>query len=242
MKMELEKSDRVEDGLDLASLMDQIRNGAEKRKRNSFSYGVPSLYRQDISEANLLLTKNLDTPPAPAYSPVPPLKIQADLEQREEYSVGDLLGFHDEAFVRNAYEAVLRREPDDAGLAQYLQNLRSGRYSKIDILRSLRYSPEGRRANVTIHGLGRLSFFRKVYRVPVAGYLARLAVAIGRLPVLITSHRQLESHTMAQFDRVAAYINDTVAQLSDQNREQAEANRRQLENFSEELDTFHQQL
>jgi O-antigen chain-terminating methyltransferase len=240
MKMEIEKSDSAGDGLDLASLMDQIRDDAEKRKRNSFSYGVPALYRQNISEASPLVVKPFEAPPD--HAPLPPLKIQADLEPREEYSVGDLLGFHDEAFVRNAYEAVLKREPDDAGLAQYLQNLRSGRYSKIDILRSLRYSPEGQGANVTIHGLGRLSFLRKVYRVPVAGYLARLAVAIGRLPVLITNHRQLESHTMAQFDRVAAYINDAVAQLSEERRAQAEATRKQLEDVREQMENFHDRL
>ena len=244
MKMELDRSENTGDGLDLADLKDQIRSDAEKRKRNSFSYGVPELYRQDTSEASPLAsieTKNLDTVPA-LDRPLAPLKIQADLERREEYRLEDLLGFHDEAFVRNAYEAVLKREPDDAGLAQFLQNLRSGRYSKIDILRSLRYSPEGLRANVTVHGLGRLSFLRKVYRVPIAGYFAQLAVAIGRLPVLITNHRQLESHTMAQFDRVAAYINDAVAQLSAERREQTETNRKQLEDLREQIGLFHDRV
>src|SRR6185369_655921 len=241
MKMELEQSENAGDGLDLADLKDQIRSDAEKRKRNSFSYGVPELYRQDISEISPLITKDLDSPPTLDRA-LSPLKIQADLEPREEYQLADLLGFHDEAFVRNAYEAVLKREPDDAGLAQFLQNLRSGRYSKIDILRSLRYSPEGLRANVTVHGLGRLSFLRKVYRVPIAGYFAQLAVAIGRLPVLITNHRQLESHTMAQFDRVAAYINDAVAQLSAERREQTETNRKQLEDLREQIELVHDRV
>ena len=241
MKMELEQSENAGDGLDLADLKDQIRSDAEKRKRNSFSYGVPELYRQDISEISPLITKDLDSPPTLDRA-LSPLKIQADLEPREEYQLADLLGFHDEAFVRNAYEAVLKREPDDAGLAQFLQNLRSGQYSKIDILRSLRYSPEGLRANVTIHGLGRLSFLRKIYRVPVVGYFAQLAVAIGRLPVLITNHRQLESHTMAQFDRVAAYINDAVAQLAAERREHAETNRKQFEDIREQIDLFHDRV
>ncbi len=229
MSIEFEKKDNGADGLDLARLMDQIRNDAEKRKRNSFPNGTPALYRQPTTDASPVIFSKIEMQPAPDRVPLPPLKIQADIERRAEYQLADLLGFHDEAFIRNAYEAILKREPDDAGLAQYLQNLRSGRYSKIDILRSLRFSPEGRRANVTIHGLGQLSFLRKVYRVPVAGYLVRLVVAITRLPVLITNHRQLESHTMAQFDRVAAHINDTVAHLTDENRA-----------LSEQLDTFHQ--
>jgi SAM-dependent methyltransferase len=238
MTIEFEKQDNGADGLDLARLMDQIRNDAEKRKRNSFPNGVPALYRQPITDARPVILSKIEMQPAPDRVPFRPLKIQADIERREEYQLGDLLGFHDEAFIRNAYEAILKREPDDAGLAQYLQNLRSGRYSKIDILRSLRFSPEGRRANVTIHGLGQLSFLRKVYRVPVAGYLVRLVVAITRLPVLITNHRQLESHTMAQFDRVAAHINDTVAHLTDENRALSE----QLDTFHQRWESFQQQL
>src|SRR6185369_558633 len=122
MKMEIDRSENRGDGLDLADLKDQIRSDAEKRKRNSFSYGVPELYRHDTSEASPLASieaKNLDT--FDLDRPLAPLKIQADIERREEYRLEDLLGFHDEAFVRNAYEAVLKREPDDAGLAQFLQ-------------------------------------------------------------------------------------------------------------------------
>src|SRR6185369_7390247 len=106
MKMEIDRSENTGDGLDLADLKDQIRSDAEKRKRNSFSYGVPELYRQDTSEASPLASieaKNLDTVP-PLDRPLSPLKIQADIERREEYRLEDLLGFHDEAFVRNAYE------------------------------------------------------------------------------------------------------------------------------------------
>jgi len=240
--MESEKSDNAGDGLDLAQLMDQIRSDAEKRKRDSFNNGVPTLYRQAIIEARQLVIQELNPAPANNHHPLPPFRIQPDIEKREEYQLSELLAFHDEAFVRNAYEAVLKREPDDTGLAQYLQSLRSGRYSKIDILRSLRFSPEGQRANVTIHGLGRLSFLRKIYRVPVLGYLVQLAVAIARLPVLIANHRQLESHTMAQFDRVAAYINDANAHFSNERQQQAKATREQLESFHKQLEQFQQRL
>ncbi len=225
------------DGLDLAQLMDQIRNDAEKRKRNSFKNGVPTAYRQVILQEK----QALDLSPQSAalnHHSLPPLKIQPKFEKRAEYQLSDLLGFHDETFIRNAYGAILKREPDNTGLAQYLKTLREGRHSKIDILRSLRFSPEGQRANVTIHGLGKLSYARKIYRVPVIGYLAQLGVAIVRLPALITNHRRLESHTMAQFDRVAAHLNDAVTQLSNENRKQAEAIRTQLENLRQQVESF----
>ncbi len=216
------------DGLDLAQLMDQIRKDAEKRKRNSLKNGVSPFYRQLMSQGfdGLLSQRN---------SPLPDLKLQPPLEKREQYQLSDLLGFHDEAFISNAYRVILKREPDDAGFAQYLKHLRSGRYSKIDILRSLRFSPEGRNANVQIKGLGRFTYFRKLYRVPVAGYLLRLAVAVVRLPVLITHHRQLEAHTAAQLERVANHVNEAVAYLAEANRKQAEVTRRQLDHIHEQL-------
>lgn len=228
MTMEIEKTDKSTDGLDLAQLMDQIRKDAEKRKRNSLKNGVSPFYRQLTSQGfdGLLSQRN---------SPLPDLKLQPPLEKREQYQLSDLLGFHDEAFISNAYKVILKREPDDAGFAQYLKHLRSGRYSKIDILRSLRFSSEGHNASVQISGLGRLTYFRKLYRLPIAGYLLRLAVAVVRLPVLITHHRQLEAHTAAQLERVANHVNEAVAHLSEANRKQAEVTRRQLDHIHEQL-------
>ena len=219
--MEIEKSNNAGDGLDLAQLMDQIRKDVEDRKRNSLTNRAPAIYRQ-------LMTEDFNALFTPDNPPFPPLKLQPELEEREQYHVNDLLGFHDEAFVRNAYEVILKREADDAGLVGFLNNLRSGRYSKLDILSSLRFSPEGENANVQIEGLGKLSVLRKAYRLPVAGYFLRLAVAIVRLPVLITSFRQLESHTMAQFDRVAGHVNEAVAHLGDEIRAQSEASHTQF--------------
>ena len=230
------------DGLDLDQLMDQIRKDVENRKLNSPNNGAPPAYR-------LLITQGFDALLAHDNPPLPPLKLQPELEKRDHYHVNDLLGFHDEPFVRNAYRAILKREPDDTGLAHFLKNVRNGRYSKIDVLSGLRFSPEGQNANVQIEGLNKLSVLRKIYRVPVAGYLLRLAVGIVRLPVLISNFRRLESHTMAQFDRVAGHINESVAhvndsvadvnksvmQLSDQLRVQAEAHRTQVETLQKQL-------
>jgi O-antigen chain-terminating methyltransferase len=74
-----------------------------------------------------------------------------------------------------------------------------------------------------------------MYRVPVAGYLLRLAVAIARLPVLITNFRRVESHSMAQLDRVASHVNDAVAHLSHEMREQSKANRTHFESLQKQL-------
>ena len=217
-QLEIEKQAVVNgdggDGLDLAQLMDRIRADAEKRKRNALNFAPPAL--NDF----------VQTSATPIPNTLPELQLQPSLERRERYKLSDLLGFHDEVFVRNAYKVILKREPDDAGFAEYLGNLRSGRYSKVDILRSLRFSSEGRKANVSVEGLSWWVNLRKIYRVPVVGYLLQLAVAIFRLPVLIANHRRLESHTAAQLERVASHLNEAVVQLSDTEARHHENNRR----------------
>lgn len=233
--MEIEKTNTSEDGLDLAQLMKRIRKDAEKRRRNALSNGSSLFYRQLITQAFEVLLPQQQQPPR-NYSTLPDLRLQPALEKREGYQLNDLLGFHDEEFVRTAYRVVLGREPDDAGLAEYLGKLRSGRYNKIDILTSLRFSPEGRKANVQIEGLNRSSAFRKIYRVPVVGYALQLAVAIVRLPVLILNHRRLESHTAAQLERVATHINEAVAYFSEAEHRQYELIRKQFGAFQQQLD------
>ena len=137
ISMEIENTS--EDGVDLAQLMDRIRQDAEKRKRNALSNGSSLFYRQLITQAfDVLLPQQ-----APRnYATLPDLRLQPAFEKRDRYQLNELVGFHDEEFVRTAYRAVLGREPDDAGLAEYLGKLRSGHYNKIDILHSLRFSPE----------------------------------------------------------------------------------------------------
>ena len=214
------------DKLDLAQLMDQIKKDAATHKHAAD--GAPAFYRQLMTEGVEILLSQ------PASS-ISPLTLQPDLEKRDQYQLSDLLGYHDEAFIRNAYRVILKRDPDDAGLAEYLRQLRSGRYSKIDIATSLRFSPEGRNANVQIAGLGNRSGFRKLYRVPVVGYVLRLAVAIVRLPVLITNFRQAESHNAAQLERVAHYINEATAQLSGEIRQQVDLNQTYYETLPRQL-------
>src|SRR5205085_5413152 len=229
--MEIENTS--EDGVDLAQLTDRIRQDAEKRKRNALSNGSSLFYRQLITQAfDVLLPQQ-----APRnYSTLPDLKLQPTFEKRDRYQLNELVGFHDEEFVRTAYRAVLGREPDDAGLAEYLGKLRSGHYNKIDILHSLRFSPEGRKANVQIEGLNKSSALRKFYRVPIVGYALQVAVAIVRLPVLIANHRRLESHTAAQLERVATHINEAVAYFSDAEQRQREVTRKQFDLFQQQLD------
>ena len=149
------------------------------------------------------------------------LRLQPEFQPAADnrYHVNDLLKYHDREFIWNAYKAILKREPDQQGLKTFLALLRSGKRNKIDILASLHSSAEGRRAKVTVEGLSTPALIRKFYRLPVIGYLAEMLVTIARLPLLVRTQRQSETHLIAQQERMASHIAHTNHQLLMQIRE-----------------------
>jgi glycosyltransferase involved in cell wall biosynthesis len=74
-----------------------------------------------------------------------------------------LMAFEGEAFVRNAYRAILQRLPDGDGRRAYLAQLEAGT-PKIEILSAVRNSAEGRRIGVYIPGLTLASVFSRLRR------------------------------------------------------------------------------
>lgn len=194
--------------------------------------------RKSLLGATLEIQKLLDTvlefqePPAE----LKPLKLQPYLTRSEDdhYHVNDFLKFHDHLFVWNAYLAILKREPDEPGLQEFLGKLRSGRFNKIDVLATLVSSPEGKRNHVRIDGLARPAFFRKLYRVPGLGYFFEMIASIARLPMIVRSQRQFEGHTSAQQDVLANHIN----QLSHTGFQVAETFSRELEQIYEDQRAF----
>lgn len=209
MITEVPTSENSHDGIDLAEVMEKIRARAEERRRNS------------LIDTTLILSRLLSGNGAGeinlhAAALAGELSLQPEFEVQEHYRVEDFLHFHDRAFVRNAYRGILQREPDDAGFKQYADALRSGRLNKVDILARLRFSPEGRERNVTINGLNRKSQLRKLYRVPVLGYMLELTAALFRLPVLRADYRRLEAHVAGQDERLAAHVSETAARLAQQ--------------------------
>jgi SAM-dependent methyltransferase len=131
------------------------------------------------------------------------------------YHVNDLLRFHGEDFVRNAYRVLLEREPDEAGVAHHMDQLASGRFNKIDVLSSLHSSPEGSKSQVKLSGLSLPVTIRRLGRLPVVGYVVRLFVSIARLPLLIQHQNRYEFYNWSQQQRIVADQNRHHQELSD---------------------------
>lgn len=75
-----------------------------------------------------------------------------------------LLDLNDESFIYCAYRTLLGRDPDDVGKAYYLSKLRRGE-KKMQIIKELHLSAEGRLINADIPGLTEGIFRHKIVRL-----------------------------------------------------------------------------
>lgn len=156
------------------------------------------------------------------------IPMQASAEHPKNYevpprktglSVRDFMNYHDDEFVRYGYRMILKREPDAKGFGYFLTALRSAQMSKCEVLGRLRYSPEGKAANVKIKGLLPRFILNSSYRIPVLGYAVQMAVLLARLPRVIKNMREHEAFTDARFTQQASTFNKTSSELNKADKE-----------------------
>jgi SAM-dependent methyltransferase len=200
--------------IDVHRLMAEIREAATRRKAAGdllpADGHVSSLHPASTNGAHGNLQRQL-----------PSLDLYPEMGGRndERYGLYELLKYYDREFIENAYRAILKREPDQSGLARYLEHLRAGRLDRVDILASLRSSVEGRARGVEVEGLKGRATLRRLYRLPAVGYFIEWLAELGRLPLLIRQQRRFEAYSQSQQERVVAHINQVNAQVSDYFRE-----------------------
>lgn len=132
---------------------------------------------------------------------------------KPEYTSGELLVHSDRAFVESAYLAVLRRPVDPEGLATYLQKLRSGKMSKVEVLAELRWSPEGRAQGVHVDGLLAPAKLHQWRRKRFVGPLIKWAHAIFRLPALAERSSYSEAIQAREIQELGQLLNQLSAQI-----------------------------
>lgn len=139
-----------------------------------------------------------------------PLKLNPAFEPHanDSYTLGDLLRYHDREFIQNAYRAILKREPDEAGRRASLGHLRAGDFDKVDILAALRFSAEGVRRGVRVEGLKLAHRRRQLGRLPIIGYLFRWVIAVLMLPKAAERAREFQAYCLAQQQTIVDDIND----------------------------------
>jgi len=148
------------------------------------------------------------------------------------YTVADFCQYHDKAFIINVFRAILKRDPDEAGMEYYLSQLRTGKKTKREIIANARFSKEGRAKKVKIQGVIIPFLVALFYHLPVLGYLLKFMIALLKLPKLVEKVHQLEAQTQAPKPELAEFERHFYNLLSQKiNREEleAKANRAELE-------------
>jgi O-antigen chain-terminating methyltransferase len=147
-------------------------------------------------------------------------KTLPELPPDATYSISDFLAFHDHDFIINAYQGILGRSPDNDGYHHYLNQLRQGRLTKIEILGRLRFSSEGRSWGAKVKGLFLPFVIHSSYRIPALGHIIALSGYFLRLPVIIRN-----------FIRFEAYVNSELREL----RTRLDANMENIEGHFQAL-------
>jgi O-antigen chain-terminating methyltransferase len=155
--------------------------------------------------------------PAATENSFPQIKLQPDFQPHPDhrYHVNDLLRYHDRAFVQAAYRAVLKRSPSETELLRDLKRVRSGDVNKIDLLATLRFTPEGRAKGVEVDGLVFPALIRRLGQFPLLGYVIRLCIAFVRLPNLVRDQREFGSYVLSQQEQIAEFINHVSARVNE---------------------------
>lgn len=134
------------------------------------------------------------------------LQPDTELKNSSSYNLSDLLQYHDRAFILNAYIAIAREPPSPSDLEHRLQELRSGRRTKTEIVEDL----VAMYPNVRVDGLSSTTI-RGVSRWPVIGYILRVLRGLARLPLMIQHQQQFESYIVGQQQRTIDYVNEVLA-------------------------------
>lgn len=140
--------------------------------------------------------------PLPRIDPAPRATVTCDDgidRKRLDYAIGELTGADYRAFIDQAFRALLKRAPDDAGSEAQARLLAAGA-PKAEILGNLRWSREGRHVGARVRGLLPRYVLAKLVRVPVLGYFAEWGLALAGLPMLLRHQRAADTANAARFN------------------------------------------
>lgn len=150
-------------------------------------------------------------------------KRHASAKPRAALSLSELLALYDSDFVRTAYQTILGREADIAGLAHFTERLRNGA-AKIDILGGIRNSEEGRRVAYDLPWLDRAIKMKRQRSNRWYGWIFRLFGSVegndpnsARLRATENNLRRLCDDTQLRLEKVEATLDRLQFLMNRQN-------------------------
>jgi len=149
--------------------------------------------------------------PLPRWQPAAPR-----LPDKPQYRLGELLCFDDADFVDIAYEKLLKRRADEEGKSRYLDALRSGVISKVEMLGLIRFSEEGRRNSVHVDGLLLPYKLHQWRHRRIVGWFLGAGMAIARLPRLAMRLQGMEASAAREAQEMGSLFNRMERLLDEQ--------------------------
>ena len=117
--------------------------------------------------------------------------------KKDVYTYEDFTPYNNEEFITNIYQAFLHRKPDAAGLNNFLQKLKSGEQSKMQIITLIRSSKEARLQGIKLEGFKKRLLVTKFLNFPLLSELNRSIYSILRISQNQKRYNALENHFQA---------------------------------------------
>lgn len=142
-------SDALDRGMSRISVLGNLAFSDEGRAAGAELQGLEEALAA-ISARPIRVAAEATAETSSVEEAAPPVEqVQSDF-----MTIHDLLGYHDEQFVRLAYRTLLRRDADREGLRHYVALLRGGE-SRLRVLADLSRSGEGQLIDATVPGMKR---------------------------------------------------------------------------------------
>lgn len=107
-------------------------------------------------------------------------------------SLARLFRYHDRQFIELAYQLILRRDADEAGLENHLEALRLGE-SRKEIAYRIATSEEAQSKRVDVGVFKSYQRWRKLERIPVIGALFLVVLCLTRIRHIVREFRRLQN-------------------------------------------------
>ncbi len=183
-------------GLSAEEIMGRVRAEIARRKTGDAIHGGSAT--SEIASASVPVRDRL----LPSWHPA-----ASRLPDQQQYVLSDFLRFDDADFVDVAYQTLLRRSAEPEGRQDYLDALRSGAISKVEILGLIRFSEEGRRQAVRVDGLLLPYKLHRWRHVRVIGWFLGMGMAIVRLPRLAWRLQGMEASAAREAQELGRLLN-----------------------------------
>lgn len=131
---------------------------------------------------------------------------------RRSLTVRELLALDGEDFARNAYREILDRDAEPEALRSLSEALHRGA-NKLDLLRDMANSEEARKSGRHVAGLRMHSLAERIYRIPLLGYLAQVAVGVSRIPRILRDQETQRHLLRAENARLSARVEELAIEV-----------------------------